>query len=143
MDALTALLGPDPDGATGPPGVRSLLVQGDVVVHLHESPAGDELALSSTPGQLSWALWPHHAEDPWWESRAHPQVPGARCALRLDPHSRSLHLIERWPRHALDPVALGSELLAHAQRHRAWRQRLRPPEAASAEPRAAWRGDFA
>lgn len=143
--ALAALLGPSPVSAPAEALVRALLVDEDVLIHLHEDPLGLELALSSTPGRVPWPLWPHTGTRPWWDSQPHPDHPQASSALRLDPDSRALHLIERWPRAALDAVTLCQQLQAHAQRHRAWRQCLAP--AADERPPAdgpfPWGVDFA
>lgn len=129
MNVLDILIGPEPPPAPGSPPpdplVRTLLVERDVVVHVHEDPRGEQLALSSTPGHMTFADWPLESDQPCWDSRCHPDHEEAICALRLTPGTRELHLVEYWPRAALDATTLGRQLAAHAQRHREWRERLR------------------
>lgn len=129
MNLLDILIGPAPTSAgratPHDPLVRSLLVNNDVVVHVHEDPRGEQLALSSIPGKLSRTDWPHESDRPWWDSRHHPDHEQAVSALRLDPVTRELQLIDVWPRAALDAVTLAQQLQAHARRHRDWREQLR------------------
>ena len=139
MNVLVSLLGPPPEGTSADAWVRTLLVGGDVLLHLHEDPRGEELALSSTPGRVVWSAWPRHGLVPWWDSRPHPDHADATRALRLDPATRELHLIDRWPRHALDAVTLGQQLGTHAQLHRRWRSRLLRLAASADAPETPWR----
>jgi hypothetical protein len=140
MNVLDILLGPAPqavpDAPPQNPLVRTVLVEQDVVVHVHEDPRGERLALSSTPGRASWDDWPHESDQPCWDSRRHPDHEQAVSALRLDPGTRELHLIDIWPRAALDAVTLRQQLSAHAQRHRDWRERLRRNSSATPSRKA-------
>lgn len=130
MSAIESLLGRLPEGHAGPSvhTPRTLLVGGDVLIHLQEDESREEVILYSVPGSMQEVAWLSERTEAWSDALPHPAHEQAVCALIVNPGTREVFLSATWPRAALDQVALGQELNTHAERHRLWRHMLLVPQ---------------
>ena len=130
MSAIETLLGPCPGNPYASAGnaPRTLLMEGDVFIHLQEDESREEITFYSVPGSMQEVEWLSARTEAWSDVLPHPAHEHARCALTVDPATRQVFLSETWPRAAVDVVVLGQLLNEHAARHLLWRDMLRPPE---------------
>jgi len=130
MSAIESLLGPPPECPEGQtvPAPRTLLVGGDVLIHLQEDESREEVTLYSVPGSMQEVAWLSERTEVWAHVLPNPAHEEAVCALIVNPATRQVFLADTWPRAALDLVTLGHALNAQAERHRLWQGMLDKPE---------------
>lgn len=137
MSVLDSLLGPAREPLADDPHagrLRRLLLDDDVLVHLHDLHRQERVTIYSVPGRVpDVALAGHtrtwsHAGPLWDDQRA-------LAVLQIEPATREVFLAEVWPRAALDASTLGQRLDEHLAWHREWREAL---DRANEEGRLAW-----
>jgi len=127
MSVLHALLGPAPEPLAHNPHIgelRHLLLDDDVLVHLHDVHRDEQIALYSVPGLVPDAPWLARHTQTWSHAVPLPDDERALAVLQVEPATRELFLAEVWPRAALDATTLGQRLDKHLMRHREWREAL-------------------
>lgn len=127
MSVLDALLGPAPEPLAHDPHtgeLRRLLLDDDVLVHLHDVHWHEQVALYSVPGRVPDAPGLAGRTQAWSHAVPLPDDARALAVLQVEPTTRELFLAEVWPRAALDATTLGQRLDKHLERHREWRNAL-------------------
>jgi hypothetical protein len=127
MSVLDALLGPPAGQPANDPHagrLRSLLLDGDVLVHLRDLDRTERVVLYSVPGRLPETHDLAGRTQAWSHAVPLPADERALAVVQIEPATRQLFLAEVWPRAALDATTLGQRLDTHLAQHREWREAL-------------------